>query len=162
MRSGGETTVHAVIESPESASGAARSDGRSGRSPAAALLSAGPERYAPGCTRFLRRRAGRIRRRFVSPLEPPARHRFQDVSRDTDRYTGSRRLTRECARTCSAGFCTEPLSAVLAHLFPREVLGQGFEPWSSARKAKMIGRTTPTERTAIVPLDHFNPIGDAK
>jgi hypothetical protein len=27
------------------------------------------------------------------------------------------------------------------------MLGQGFEPWSSARKAKMIGRTTPTERT---------------
>ena len=26
------------------------------------------------------------------------------------------------------------------------MLGQGFEPWSSARKANMIGRTTPTER----------------
>jgi hypothetical protein len=29
------------------------------------------------------------------------------------------------------------------------MLGQGFEPWSSARKAKMIGRTTPTERVAL-------------
>ncbi len=28
------------------------------------------------------------------------------------------------------------------------MLGQGFEPWSSARKANMIGRTTPTERTS--------------
>src|SRR6056297_3116520 len=26
------------------------------------------------------------------------------------------------------------------------MLDQGFEPWSSARKAKMIGRTTPIER----------------
>ncbi len=29
------------------------------------------------------------------------------------------------------------------------MLDQGFEPWSSARKAKMIGRTTPIERSAL-------------
>ncbi len=29
---------------------------------------------------------------------------------------------------------------------PRRMLGTGFEPVSSARKAEMIGRTTPTER----------------
>ena len=31
------------------------------------------------------------------------------------------------------------------------MLRQGFEPWSSARKAKMIGRTTPTERIQSYP-----------
>jgi hypothetical protein len=38
------------------------------------------------------------------------------------------------------------------------MLGQGFEPWSSARKAKMIGRTTPTERTLAFRVLGFNPI----
>ena len=31
------------------------------------------------------------------------------------------------------------------------MLRQGFEPWSSARKAEMIGRTTPTELASTLP-----------
>ncbi len=34
----------------------------------------------------------------------------------------------------------------------------GFEPMSSARKAKMIGRTTPTERILAFRVLQFNPI----
>ena len=33
------------------------------------------------------------------------------------------------------------------------MLDQGFEPWSSARKAKMIGRTTPIERSALQRME---------
>ena len=39
-----------------------------------------------------------------------------------------------------------PLPALLlVTLFLARMLGRGFEPRSSARKAEMIGRTTPTE-----------------
>ena len=70
---------------------------------------------------------------------------------------GSAPLVPRCARL--AGFkspCSHTLSQdretrrSLGGLCSREVLGRGFEPLSSARKAKMIGRTTPTERHSIV------------
>ncbi len=54
------------------------------------------------------------------------------------------------------------------YVVPQEMLGQGFEPWSSAvfrtgtaryrvrRKANMIGRTTPTERVLPLRRGRFN------
>ena len=40
----------------------------------------------------------------------------------------------------------------------RRMLGRGFEPRSSARKAEMIGRTTPTERTATRRHGRIGPV----
>ncbi len=48
--------------------------------------------------------------------------------------------------------------ALLFRYVDRNVLGMGFEPMSSARKAKMIGRTTPTERILAFRVLQFNPI----
>ena len=51
-----------------------------------------------------------------------------------------RRSRRSRSRIRIAALRTSSLTPL------RIMLGQGFEPWSSARKANMIGRTTPTER----------------
>ena len=122
--------------------------GRAQRIPAIRV----PER--PGLSEAVRRWiTDRSRDARYSPLY--SKSSFQNL-----RYTATAR-DRCSPQKCSVGDLNSPRRARFAardssaqippcdttrHCVPRRMLGRGFEPRSSARKAEMIGRTTPTER----------------